>query len=279
MNTFNKPWNTIDQFLEIWFQEPRLPQEHQQIFDRYYKRFQKGYSDYLRFHYASQVQEITHLITPGSSTLLEIGSGCGTEALWFALNGAKVVSIDISEDRLACARARKTITEEMIGDTLDLEFRDQSVFDLSIDQDFDLIWMEQTFHHVEPREQFYTIVSRLLKPGGHLVISEANAWNPLLQLQLFKQRGFKTKVQKKLPNGEVVEYGNERITFPSVLVKNFRQAGIETITSRYYRTLPNWPFLTNGKAGQIALKIESGLPSKMFPFLFTHYNYVGRKSA
>jgi hypothetical protein len=46
--------------------------------------------------------------------------------------------------------------------------------------------------HLEPRADVVAKLARLVVPGGHVVFSEANGWNPLLQAFLFKLRGTKT---------------------------------------------------------------------------------------
>ena len=76
--------------------------------------------------------------------------------------------------------------------------------------------MEQAFHHVEPRARVYETIAALLKPEGRVVISEANGWNPLLQLVLFRRRGFRTVIERTTETGERFLYGNERITVPTV---------------------------------------------------------------
>jgi hypothetical protein len=66
-------------------------------------------------------------------------------------------------------------------------------------------------------------------------------------------------------------YGNERITSPSVLARGFSRAGIVQQSVRYFRMLPNI-----GAADGL-LPLERWVPRGMTP-LFSHYNYVGRKT-
>jgi 2-polyprenyl-3-methyl-5-hydroxy-6-metoxy-1,4-benzoquinol methylase len=231
------------------------------------------FSRYIRHHYSDQSTEVTALIAARNSPrLLEIGGGCGTEALWFALRGARVLAIDVNEERLSVARARKEIIERGIGRPLDIEFRFCSAFDLDASNAFDLIWMEQAFHHVEPREHIYSTIADLLAPKGHVVISEANGWNPLLQLVLFRQRGFRTIVDRTTPDGQRILYGNERITIPLVIARGFQEAGIASKAVRYFRALPNIA------AAEVLMPLERAIPQFAAMF-FSHYNYVGRKLA
>jgi SAM-dependent methyltransferase len=268
---FATAFPTIADFLDWWLRHRVLPEPQQAVFERYYAGYRQRFGRYIRHHYCGQTAEITGLIRARRSPrLLEIGGGCGSEALWFALQGARVVAVDVNEERLAVARARKEIVERGIGRPLDLEFRLCSLFDLDEAAGFDLIWMEQAFHHVEPRAEVYPTIARLLAPDGHVVISEANGWNPLLQLLLFKQRGFETVVDRTTAEGRRILYGNERVTVPAVLARGFERAGIRREAVRYFRALPNIA------ATDLLWLIERAIPQIAAP-LFSHYNYVGRK--
>ena len=270
---FATDFATIADFLAWWLRHPVLPEAQQAVFDGYYAGYRGRFGSYMRHHYAGQSAEITALIRERSSPrLLEIGGGCGTEALWFALQGSRVLAIDVNEARLDVARARKEIIERSIGRHLDVEFRFCSLFDLLDNDGFDLIWMEQAFHHVEPRGKVYSTIANLLAPEGRVVISEANGWNPLLQLVLLRRRGFQTIVDRTMPDGERILYGNERITIPSAMARGFQNAGIEQENVRYFRILPNVA------AAEALMPVERAIPQFAAP-LFSHYNYVGRKPA
>ena len=263
----------IADFLDWWLRHPVLPASEQAVFDAYYAGYRGRFGHYVRHHYAGQSAEITALIgAKRAPRLLEVGGGCGTEALWFALQGAHVLAVDVNEERLRVARARKAIIERSIGRPLEVEFRFCSLFDLDAPSAFDLIWMEQAFHHIEPREQIYATVGRLLAPEGRVVISEANGWNPLLQLLLFSKRGFRTIVRRKMEDGRYIVYGNERITTPSAMARGFQQVGIRREAVRYFRTL------ANVAAAEVLMPVERAIPQFAAP-LFSHYNYVGYKPA
>jgi 2-polyprenyl-3-methyl-5-hydroxy-6-metoxy-1,4-benzoquinol methylase len=270
---FTRDFSSIADFLGWWLSEPILDPEPAQVLNTYYRGYRASFGSYLRHHYTDQTREICAVIASRDRPrLLEVGAGCGTEALWFALRGARVLAIDINGERLDVARARQRIVEKAIGRSLELEFRLSSLFELAGSDLFDIIWMEQAFHHLEPREEVYPTVARLLAPGGNIVISEANGWNPLLQLALFRRRGFCTVVERVTGNGQRIVYGNERITVPYVLRRGFSRVGIHTQLVRYFRTLPNM------RIADAFLRLEGLIPQAAKP-LFTHYNYVGSKPA
>jgi 2-polyprenyl-3-methyl-5-hydroxy-6-metoxy-1,4-benzoquinol methylase len=268
---FSRDFATIDAFLGWWLANPVLAEPHASVLNGYYGGYRAKFGPYIRHHYNGQTEEIIGLIANKKHpALLEIGAGCGTEALWFALRGARVLAIDVNDERLAVARERQKIVEQGVGRKLDLEFRACSLFDLKPEPSFDLIWMEQAFHHVEPRVRVYDMIAGLLKPEGHVVISEANGWNPLLQLMLFRRRGFKTIVERTTESGEHILYGNERITIPTALARGFSRAGVEQASVRYFRILPNI------RIADALLPTEKWVPRAAVPF-YSHYNYVGRK--
>jgi len=265
------PWNSISSFLKFWLQENPLTGTDRQVFDRYYASYRPRFSPYMQHHYAEQTREITAAIrAPARPRLLEVGAGCGTESLWFSLLGADVTAIDLAGDRLAVARARKDWLQRHLVRDLSAEFLEVSLFDFEPPRAFNLIWMEQTFHHLEPRELVYGKLFELLAPNGTLIISESNAWNLPLQLQLFLRRGLKTKTFFMDTRGRLFEYGNERITTPSALHQGLESAGFEVKSVRPFRLLPN------SNPPETWLRLENAI-LKAFPFLSTHFNILAFK--
>jgi 2-polyprenyl-3-methyl-5-hydroxy-6-metoxy-1,4-benzoquinol methylase len=270
-NMSNDRWSDISDFLQFCFDHTILHGHDKVIFEKYYANYRTNFNPYMRHHFGEQTREITDVIRQqGKPRLLEIGTGCGTEALWFAVLGAKVTTIDLKRERLNVARARLDWLEQELGRKLDIEFVESSIFDFRPDTDFDLIWMEQTYHHIEPRNGVAPLLHNLLEKGGACHISEANAWNPLLQAQLFKVRGFHTKGEFVDDAGNTHEYGDERITTPFALRRSLLRAGFKSAKSRNFRLLPT----SNPPAWWLG--VEKGI-LKVLPALSTHYNVVGTK--
>jgi SAM-dependent methyltransferase len=259
---------TIDAFLSYWLANPLLPAEEQRVFDHYYRSYKRHFGPYVRHWYARQTEELTDLIRArDAARVLEVGCGCGTEVLWAAIQGAEVTGIDIDDQLLAVARARLGIIERMGGgEPLRCELRHASVLTFESGMPFDIIFLEQTFHHLEPRAEVVAALARLLAPGGHLILVECNAWNPVLQAAFFKMRGTKTIVHHL---GHV--WGNERITWPFMLVRLFRSHGLDPVGLQYYRIFPNVPV-----ADRLCF-LDRHLPGFLKP-MFTHYNLVLRRS-
>jgi len=77
--------------------------------------------------------------------------------------------------------------------------------------------------HLEPRDKVVQKLVSLLKPGGHIVISEVNAWNLPLQLQLLRARGLNMFVTYVDEQGTETLMGNERILSAWGLERLFRR--------------------------------------------------------
>ena len=261
-------WNTgtVADFLEFWLTNQVLQAEDQTVLDHYYRSYKQHFGPYLQHWYSRQTEELNCFVkqAPGSS-VLEVGCGCGTESLWLALHGARVVAIDISQQLLTVAQRRQQWLEHQIGQKLDCQFLCRSITDTDDFQEFDFVYMEQAFHHMEPRAAVIENTARLVADGGRLIISEANAWNVFVQLHLLRLRGTKTiMVHEGRP------WGHERVTVPAALIRQFGRHGLIRERLEYYRTLPNV------RAADRFLWLDKKLPAVLKP-LFTHFNLVLRK--
>ena len=261
----------IAAFLGLWLQERSLLKgKAAETFDTYYGSFRRSFPARMQRFYRRQIAEAESMVRPGGR-VLEIGCGLGTESLWLAMRGAHVIAIDVREDRLTGARERAAVLQREINRDLFCHFAARSVLELPEHGTFDLIWMEQTFHHLEPRADVVRKVASLLAPGGHLVISEANAWNLPLQAQLLLRRGLPRVEQLKRDDGTSVPYGVERITTAAAIREAFAHQGVECQSVRYFRMFPNHP------AFDVLSGVEAAPSLAGIAPLFTHFNYVGAR--
>jgi 2-polyprenyl-3-methyl-5-hydroxy-6-metoxy-1,4-benzoquinol methylase len=176
----------------------------------------------------------------------------------------------VSESFLEVAAKRKDALERALDRPLACEFRNSSVLHLD-EPPYDLVWMEQAFHHLEPRDAIVERIGALIRPGGRLLVSECNAWNPLQQLMLLKLRGTRT-----IMTYQGVPWGHERILTPGRLRRHFERCGVEQISLRFFRTLPNrgWADALTSRLGMF-----DDVDRWWLRPLYTHYNYAGRKRA
>ena len=247
------------------------PSEIRRKFEQYYKNYLGYFGHRSQIRYNRQFVEILdYLGDRPSARVLEVGCGCGSESLYFGLVGAEVTAIDVSPKRLAVAAFRKKFVEKNLQLTANTEFKNQNILDITKKESFDALWLEQAFHHCEPRGEVVAAIAQLLKPVGRVFISEANPWHPLISLGLFLKRGTKTIKTYLDEDGNERQYGNERIITKSGLAKNLADVGIKEEHFRYFNVFPNWRIF-DGLAQH-----EESYPK--IACLHSHYNFVGIKS-
>lgn len=236
-------------------------------YDNYRRAGEAGGQYYLATTARTYDEILDYLDSSPDTRLLDVGIGCGSEAIAFSHRCAHVTGIDIHDRRLACAQERlERLYPGQIG-RLAIEKAGILEFDR---EPFDAIWINQAFHHLEPRADVMRRLTALLKPGGRLFFGEANALNPLLQASLFRQRGFKTLVTRTGPDGRTIAYGNERVLSMNRLIRHCAEHGLSVVSRRYFRCLPN------KQAFAAAERILNGL--RLPPFVWTHYNLVVEKT-
>jgi 2-polyprenyl-3-methyl-5-hydroxy-6-metoxy-1,4-benzoquinol methylase len=207
---------------------------------------------YLARSYDERMADVAALLRPGLRAL-EIGPGIGIDLHWAALQGVAVVGAEFDRGCVAAAHRLTEHVSAAFQRPLNIDMRRTNLLDMS-GETFDLIFMKEVFHHLEPRDRIVSKLAELLAPGGTLVVIEPNAWNPLIQLQLFAYRRFNLISTTTDPEtGEEFMYGNERIVTPGKLRRLFAGVGIDG-TTRLFRILPTQLAAIGGLA-----KIASGL--------------------
>ena len=105
--------------------------------------------------------------------ILEIGCGTGNFTERFAVFGAKIIAVDISEDLLAEARGRNLPNVTFVCKPFE---------EFGADGPFDAIIGSSILHHLEIKPALEEIF-RLLKPGGVMSFAEPNMLNPQIIIQ------------------------------------------------------------------------------------------------
>ncbi|MCP2728514.1 class I SAM-dependent methyltransferase [Limnofasciculus baicalensis] len=101
-----------------------------------------------------------------AGTVLDLGTGPGTQALALAQRGFQVTGTDISD--AAIIRAKGIAAEK----GLDIDFRQDDILNSKLDQSFDIVFDRGCFHvfHEEQRQDYVRTVSRLVKPKGYFLL-------------------------------------------------------------------------------------------------------------
>jgi SAM-dependent methyltransferase len=109
--------------------------------------------------------------------VLDIGSGLGESSVYLALQGAKVTTTDISPQMVQTVLALgKKFGVEMEGIVSSGE-------SLNVPEDtFDFIYVANTIHHIQDRDQLFIQMKRTLKLGGKFFSFDPLAYNPAINV-------------------------------------------------------------------------------------------------
>jgi ubiquinone/menaquinone biosynthesis C-methylase UbiE len=120
------------------------------------RQFRYSLQDYM--HKAFGFEEFA------GKSVLEIGCGAGIDSLEFARNGAKVTSIDFTDNAV-------TLTKELAkeaGFSLDVSRGDAKKLSFA-DNTFDCVYSYGVLHHIPDINRALKEIHRVLKPGGKLM--------------------------------------------------------------------------------------------------------------
>ena len=125
-----------------------------------------------------------------SPRLLDAGAGCGSESILAALLGADVTGIDLVPFRTAYAASRLPFFQDLGQRRLALRFHTvNAITHLQTTPGYDLIWANEAISHIHPAESFFAAAHEGLRPGGVLIIADANALNPVARWRAMRIRG------------------------------------------------------------------------------------------
>ncbi len=109
--------------------------------------------------------------------LLDLGSGLGEAAVYFALQGARVTATDISPEM--CALAGDTARRHGVQ----IETTATAVERLDLPEgSFDLVYGANLLHHVADIDATLAAVRRALRPGGRCFFWDPLTYNPAINL-------------------------------------------------------------------------------------------------
>jgi len=109
--------------------------------------------------------------------LLDLGSGLGESAVYFALRGAEVTATDVSPEMCAlCRETARVHGTEVVAVATPVER-------LSVPEaHFDIAYGANLLHHVSDIEAALSAVRRALKPGGRCFFWDPLAYNPAINV-------------------------------------------------------------------------------------------------
>ena len=162
------------------------------------------------------------------SRVLDVGCGGGILSEAMVQRGAEVTGIDLGEENLSVAQLHA------LESGIQVDYRHIAVEALAeeMPESFDTVTCLELLEHVPDPASVIDACARLLKPGGHLIVSTINR-NP--KSWLFAIAGAEY-ILKLLPRGT---HDWNRFIRPSEMDRFFRQAGLDTrdITGMTYNPI------------------------------------------
>lgn len=107
--------------------------------------------------------------------VLDVGSGLGEAATYFALQGARVTATDLSPEMCAVARE----TAERHGVAVEAVVTPAERLEVEPDA-YDVVYGANILHHVSDLPATLDAVRRALKPGGRCFFWDPLAYNPVI---------------------------------------------------------------------------------------------------
>jgi len=158
----------------------------------------------------------------GADRVLEVGCGMGRFTLMLADRGVHVEGLDLSPGLLNKLRAGGGARFD-----IPLYCADALQPPAALSASFDVVLGFFVLHHVEDVQGAVLSMSRMLKPGGRLVLLDANGWNPLFYVQLLLMRGMTWRGDKGMAQMR-----------PSVVFGAMRNAGLSRLAVSRFGFLP-----------------------------------------
>jgi ubiquinone/menaquinone biosynthesis C-methylase UbiE len=217
--------------------------------------FRKQVEEYDALHYGGgrsfmserlerMIESVAALNLPPGTRALE--AGCGPGHLLAALVGAglHVSAVDASPQMLAIACRRVAdlggahVPSVAVADLLQLPFPDES---------FDLVCTAGVVEYLDNDEQPLAELSRVLRPGGHLLYPITNAWSPVLYadalVEAIKRRpsllGAFNRWWERLGNPPIrARHFRVRTQSPARTRRLLSELALELTDARYFHFLP-----------------------------------------
>jgi len=210
------------------------------------KYYQDSARTFMIVRQARVLELIDSLSLPTGSTVLDAGCGPGYLLAELAGRGFRVHGMDGATGMLRNARARLDALSPAFpwdlrqGDIEALPYEDQS---------FDLVCSTGVIEYLSGDERVLSEFSRVLRPGGRLVLPVTNAWSPVVWLDgpvefLKRQNWFRrpyNALWERLGQRPILPRNfTVRLHRPARFKRALAAAGFALIDDLYFYFLP-WP--------------------------------------
>jgi 2-polyprenyl-3-methyl-5-hydroxy-6-metoxy-1,4-benzoquinol methylase len=144
-----------------------------EFWDKRFSRGQQG--SYSRVEMADRSDPVlqralAHFGSVENKTLIDLGCGRGATSLFFASQGANVISIDLS--KVAIANLTQYCQANAIHNITPMHLSAQELGQVG---QADFIFGSMILHHIEPFDAFVRLLRQVIRPGGKGFFAENNA--------------------------------------------------------------------------------------------------------
>lgn len=154
--------------------------KQRKFYDKRYFYFQRALHKLSSLPFLFYDKRLIEIVLESSNnenvdTILEVGSGQGTDAILVSRNTKYVVGIDISVKALKIAKFLSQMKKDrknisfIVGDAEHLPFKEDI---------FDIVYCKDLLHHVSDSMVAVSEMKRVTKEGRSIIAIEANACNP-----------------------------------------------------------------------------------------------------
>jgi SAM-dependent methyltransferase len=122
-------------------------------------------------------------------TVLDLGAGTGTQSLFFAIQGAKVIALDMDTVALDILRKRKAFYEEQLGHTLNINIYEQNIFDFKLkdSEKIDAVYSLFAFNMMQPSGKLIGRLMHYLNKDARFCVLDGNK-SSLRSLLIYSRR-------------------------------------------------------------------------------------------
>ena len=121
--------------------------------------------------------------------VFDAGCGYGSESFFFAALGARVLAVDLDEEKVVIARRRQPYWEEYFERPLEIVWQTADLDRYTPTQgDLSLTWMGSVLAALPDQDGFFRRVHGATRAGGEMMISDMNLLNPLFLFKEWQRR-------------------------------------------------------------------------------------------
>lgn len=242
----------VEDFFKLFLEELKINTS----LGKYYKFHQSNASfEFRKAYFCQRLQYIKDNIESNNLNIWDCGCGYGTTGIFLALNGIPVYGSTLE---FYIKQIPKRLDFYKAYGNVDLfTYSYENIFDSHPAQGSqDIIIIQDTMHHLEPLQEAISVLKKVLKPSGKMILIEENGSNVVQNLKLFLRRGNKRIIEiydERLDKNILL--GNENIRNLSLWKKEFSKQGFTILPEKtqYIRFYPPF-FYKPGNTNRILEK-------------------------